>query len=175
MSFKLNQSGNLSLVKRDILKEMNQQLPLTSSTTLYTVDIPHIVEKVRSGKNYVKNMEFLQHKAFSFVPLPILGAITHLGSQGIFWKAFLVYIFPWMLDIAKVYCCIRIAQAFYQEKRGGREDGSALSSFLQYGKWYLFFWLLPIGVELLDEIGGTIFQDLQKTKLTDIPTGTEAK
>lgn len=92
--------------------------------------------------------------------IPILAVATGADS-GVFWETFLKYIFPWMIDIAKVFCAIKIAQAFYQENRGGREAGTGTSAFVTYGKWYLLFWMIPWGVELVDQIGEKMFTDLQ--------------
>jgi hypothetical protein len=69
------------------------------------------------------------------------------------------------MDIAKVYCAIKIAQAFYQENSGSKNGGSGMASFVTYGKWYLLFWLIPWGVELIDQIGGKMFSDLTNNKL----------
>lgn len=81
-------------------------------------------------------------------------------NQGIFWETFLQYIFPYMMDIAKVFCAIKIAQAFYTEKRGGRDEGTGMSAFVTYGKWYLLFSLLPWGVELIDQLGKQMINNL---------------
>jgi hypothetical protein len=144
MRFRL-QDGEMKLVDNNILGEMRQLVPFS---TAYIVDMPRIKETIKSkSKNFLKNTQF--------ATAPVV-----IGSQGVFWKAFLVYIFPWMLDIAKVYCAIRIAQAFYQEKRGGRDDGTGMGAVVTFGKWYLIFWLIPWAVELIDQIGGTMFNDL---------------
>lgn len=76
-------------------------------------------------------------------------------AVGVFWTAFMTYIFPWLLDIAKVYCAWKVVQGFYSEGKGlGKEGGrSGFGSLVYYGKWYLAFWLVPWGVELIDEIG----------------------
>lgn len=151
MKFRLN-DGVLKVVKNNPLEEMNKCLPLS---TAYIVDMPLIKKSVKDS--------FKGGKAFSFAPM-ILATAT-IGSGGVFWKAFLTYIFPWMLDIAKVYCAIRICQAFYQEKRGGRDEGTGFGALVTYGKWYLVFWLIPWGVELIDQIGGGMFNDLQKQSI----------
>jgi len=130
------------------LEVMQESLPLS---TAYIVDIPQIKESIKSGRAF-------KHMAYATVTV---------GSQGIFWKAFLIYIFPWMLDIAKVYCAIRICQAFYQEKRGGKEEGTGFGAIVTFGKWYLVFWLVPWAVELIDQIGGTMFNDLKDKGIFD--------
>jgi len=104
-------------------------------------------------------------KSSLLASIPVIGAVTLGDHQGIFWSAFLEYIFPWMLDIAKVYCLIRIAQAFYEEKRGGRDGGTGFQALIAHGKWYLIFWLLPIGVEMIDQLGQKIFEDMQGKKI----------
>jgi hypothetical protein len=148
----LRQAGN-------IIDDMRNALPFS---TAFMVDVPLMKERIKSkGKNFLKT------SSFAVAPVTV-------GSQGVFWKIFLVYIFPWMLDIAKVYCAIRVAQAFYQEKRGGRDEGTGFGALVQYGKWYLVFWLIPWGVELIDQIGGTMFNDLQKQGI-DIQTNSVPK
>jgi hypothetical protein len=88
----------------------------------------------------------------------VLAAIN--PENGIFWETFMKYIFPWFLDIAKVFCAIKVAQAFYQENRGGRDSGSGMGSLVIYGKWLLLFHLIPWGVTLIDQIGKQMFNDL---------------
>ena len=148
MKFIRDEKGNWELQKpKPITSQMNDVLPISSA---YMIDIPSIKMKMKKS---------IKGKSFAVAPV---------ASQGIFWKAFLVYIFPWMLDVAKVYCAIRVAQAFYQEKRGGRDDSSGLSALLTYGKWYLVFWLVPVGVELIDQIGSTMFNELKGTPIDAI-------
>jgi len=132
---------------RSIIEEMTSIAPIS---TAYIVDIPRAKESIKSG-NFLKNMNFA------------VAPITIGATKGVFWGAFLTYIFPWMLDIAKVFCAIKIAQAFYQERRGGRDEGTGMSALVQYGKWYLVFWLIPWGVTLIDEIGQQMFTDLVDT------------
>jgi hypothetical protein len=147
----VRKDGEMKLVADGILEEVKSQSPIS---TAYIVDMPRIKESIKSnGKNFLKNSQ-----------LAVAPAVT-IGSQGVFWKAFLVYIFPWMLDIAKVYCAIRIAQAFYQEKRGGRDEGTGLGAVVTYGKWYLIFWLIPWFTELIDQIGGQMFTQLHSQPL----------
>lgn len=153
LNYKLN-NGCLSLVKPDPYKEVIQSLPLYQS---YIIDIPTIK---RTLKYKFKTMHL------SVAPMPILGTVGIGSGGGVFWEAFLTYIFPWMLDIAKVLCAIKIAQAFYQEKRGGRDEGTGMGALVQYGKWYLIFWLIPWGVELIDQIGEKMFKDLQSKPLS---------
>lgn len=145
MKFRLVE-GQMSLIEReiDVMDVMRNSLPLS---TAFVVDLPLIKKSVKSG-SFLKNRNYA-------------GAVA-IGSKGVFWTAFLTYIFPWMLDIAKVYCAIRICQAFYQEKRGGRDEGTGFGALVSYGKWYLVFWLIPWGVELIDQIGGEMFKDLHK-------------
>lgn len=93
-----------------------------------------------------------------------------LVSGGIFWGIFLSYIFPVLLDIAKVFCAFKVAQAFYEERSGstGRDGKSGFQSLVYYGKWYLAFWMIPWGVELIDQFGGKMYNDLMSKKI--IPT-----
>ncbi|MDS7057011.1 hypothetical protein NXG04_06820 [Klebsiella pneumoniae] len=138
-----------SQVKTDGLTQMHEALPLTS--TAFIVDIPRTKESIHK---YVR--KGLGDGRFATVAM---------GGSGVFWSIFLKFIFPWMLDIAKVYCAIKIAQAFYEEKRGGREGGTGMQAVVQYGKWYLLFWGIPFLTELLDQIGGTMFNELKGNKI----------
>jgi len=84
-------------------------------------------------------------------------------AVGILWTAFSTYVFPWLLDIAKVYCAFMIAQGFYNEHKGisGRDGRSGFSSFVYYGKWLIAFHLIPFGVELLDQVGAKMLLDIK--------------
>ena len=146
--------GNEMKMKKSTktIKEVFEATPISSA---FMIDVPKIKRSIKSGS-------FLKNKAFSISPMFVLGATTGFGGGGIFWDAFVTNIFPYMLDIAKVFCAIKIAQAFYQEKRGGRDGDSGLSAIIQYGKWYLLFWGLPIIVEMLDQIGSQMFSNLKK-------------
>lgn len=106
----------------------------------------------------------------SAITVPVLATVGGMDvGAGVFWETFMKYIFPWMMDIAKVWCAIKIAQAFYQENQGGgmrgggSQGGGGMASFVTYGKWYLLFWMIPWGVELIDQIGGKMFNDLTTT------------
>lgn len=83
-------------------------------------------------------------------------------AVGVFWTAFMTYIFPWMLDIAKVYCAFQIAQSFYKENKGmgGKDGRTGFQSLVYFGKWYLAFWLIPWAVELIDQIGEKMNREL---------------
>ena len=81
-------------------------------------------------------------------------------QNGIFWETFMVYLFPWFLDIANVFCVIKIAQAFYQENRGGADKNSGIAAITLYGKWLLLFHLIPFFVKLIDEMGLRMVNDL---------------
>lgn len=152
MRFKLNANGEMALVGENIMETMRQSLPLS---TALIVDIPMVKETIKKkGKNFLTNSNF------AIAPFA-LGTVAPMESSGFFWDTFLTYIFPWMLDIAKVYCLVRIAQAFYEEKRGGKDSGTGFSALVQHGKWYLVFWLLPIGVELIDQVASNMFNQLQ--------------
>lgn len=88
--------------------------------------------------------------------------------EGIFWTAFLTYIFPWFMDIAKVYCAIMICQAFYKERQGGTgADGrTGMQALVYYGKWFIVFNLIPWLVELIDQVGGKMYQELRTQGLS---------
>lgn len=154
MSFKLKGSDLVWSKGENAVEVLQKSLPLS---TAYVVDVPLIKESIKAyAKKGLGDGRF---------------ATVTIGGSGIFWKAFLVYIFPWMLDIAKVYCAVKIMQAFYEEKRGGREGGTGFGALVQYGKWYLVFWLIPWGVELVDQLGGQMFSDLKTKGLNlDNPT-----
>lgn len=142
-------NGELQEVgNENIIQSMSNSFPLS---TAYVVDLPLIKDKIKS---YDKG------KLLTFAPLPIV-AVAGVGGAGIFWQAFMTYIFPYMLDIAKVFCAIKIAQAFYEERRGGREGGSGISAMVNYGKWYLLFVLMPWAVELIDQLGGKMLEELR--------------
>lgn len=149
MKFRLNNNGELALVnRRKVLDEMSQSFPLS---TAYIVDVPRIKESI-------KNMEFTKGKTMSIAFPLVLGVAT--SGTGVFWDTFMRYIFPWLMDIAKVYCVIKIAQGFYEEKRGGRDGGTGIGTLVTYGKWYLMFQLIPFGVELIDQLGSKMLNDL---------------
>lgn len=163
MKFVRNTGGEMILETGiGVLQEMKRVAPLSTSLI---VDIPEMKKSVKE-----KSKNFLTNKSFAFAPvLMFAGGIGDNG--GIFWNTFLQYIFPWMLDIAKVYCLVRIAQAFYQEKRGGRDGGTGFSALIEHGKWYLVFWCLPILVDLIDGVGHQMFNELHSgDNITDIPT-----
>lgn len=158
VKFIRNQEGQMVMeTGQSILQEMSRVAPLSTSLI---VDIPNMKESIKK-----RSKNFLTNTNFSVVPIWTLGTATQMTGGGLFWDTFLTYIFPWMLDIAKVYCLIRIAQAFYEEKRGGRDGGTGFSALVQHGKWYLVFWLLPLGVELIDQIAGTMFNEIQTKTL----------
>lgn len=144
----------MSLVNRasNFIADTRKSMPLS---TRYLVDKPS-VERIAKKKGF---------KTYSIAPMTLaMGASVATSGSGVFWDAFMEYIFPWMLDIAKVFCAIKVAQAFYQERRGGRDEGTGFGALVTYGKWYLVFWLIPWGVELIDEIGATMLNDLRSNK-----------
>jgi hypothetical protein len=158
MKFKFQDGKMIHEAGQNIMQDMKRVAPISTSLI---VDIPNIKETMKK-----KSKNFLKNSSFMFAPM-VLGTATSgtLQSGGLFWDTFLTYIFPWMLDIAKVYCLIRIAQAFYEEKRGGRDSGTGFSALIQHGKWYLVFWLLPLGVELIDQVASTMFNEIQTKTL----------
>jgi len=110
-------------------------------------------------KNKIKSAIYLDGKVMS-----IAISSTAIGG-GVFWTAFMKYIFPYFIDIAKVFCVIKIAQGFYNERRGGMDSGSGLGSLVTYSKWYLCFLLLPVFVNLVDQVGHKMLIDLQNNPL----------
>lgn len=163
MKFRYN-DGEMKLISDNVMQEMKRVAPLS---TALIVDIPSVKKSMKRNRQ-----NFLKNSSFSIAPIWVLGTATGVGADmagaGVFWDTFLTYIFPWMLDIAKVYCLVRIAQAFYKERRGGSDSGTGWSALLEHGKWYLIFWLLPIGVELIDQVGHKMFLDLHNKAI--IPT-----
>lgn len=152
MRFKANANGEMTLIQRHIFTEETSYL--TETATI--IDVPKI-------KKNILHMKFLEGKVLSVTPLLILGTITVSGGHaGVFWETFMKYIFPWFLDVAKVFCAIKIAQEFYNEKRGGSDQGTGFSGLVTYGKWLLLFHLIPWGVTLIDQIGATMLSDLNK-------------
>lgn len=150
MKFRMNETSTLTFVeKRNVVQEMKDYFPTYSC-----------IVDMREVKTYMKEMKFLNNKTFSIAPIA-LAIVAPTAGVGVFWSAFLQYIFPWVLDVGKVYCCIRIAQAFWQERRGGKDDASGMSAMLTHGKWYLCLWLLPLFVELVDGIGATMFENMR--------------
>ena len=153
MTFKLGSDGFLSFVDNS---------PLISKSLKEVPNVPLLqserIEK-KSILNRVSNMGNLG-KSYSLVPIPfVLATAVDISGAGVCWDAFMKYIFPHMLDIAKVFCALKIAQGFYQEKRGGRDEGTGFGSVVTYGKWYLIFWLVPFFVELIDQVGLKMISD----------------
>lgn len=84
-------------------------------------------------------------------------------ENGMFWEIFMQYIYPWFLDIANVFVAIKVAQAFYQENRGGSGSSSGsggMSALVVHAKWLLLFHLIPFFVKLVDEVGRKMTQEL---------------
>lgn len=88
---------------------------------------------------------------------------TAVYSVGILWTAFMTYIFPWLLDVAKVYCCFQIAMGFYKENKGmtGNGQRGGFQSIFYWGKWLIAIHLVPVGVDLLDAIGAHMMNDIK--------------
>ncbi len=151
MTFRLSETGSMSLIEG-----------CTKSSNFFTINSRRQHHNMESSKLSDK---LNNNKLYSFAPIPLVIATASATvggtSVGIFWDAFMNYIFPYMMDIAKVFCAIKIAQAFYQEKRGGRDEGSGVGAFVTYGKWYILFALMPWCVELLDQLGTKMLIDLR--------------
>lgn len=159
MTFKMGRNGKLRMVENGKVKKFESKQ--SKSSTAYIVDIPRIKESI-------KNMEFTKGKTMS-VALPlVVGTATGVGGAGVgvFYNTFMVYLFPYMLDIAKVYCIIKIAQGFYEERIGGKQGGSGLGNFVTYGKWLLLFHLIPFFILLVDQLGLKMMNDLQVNPIT---------
>ena len=143
------QITNGKVVKVDYVWSMPTDIK--SRRPLMEVPMANFVEKPKSKKGV-----YLRSSIMTVAPA------VAIASQGVFWNAFLTYIFPWMLDLSKVFCAIKIAQGFYQENRGGGDSNSGMGSIVKYGKWYLIFWCIPWLVTLIDQVGQQMFNDLTK-------------
>lgn len=134
---------------------VNGELKLINDKTIERIE--QIKTEVKEFKNSKKSI------LFSIAPTGIIlgNAVGAATGTGIFWNLFMQYIFPYLIDIAKVYCVIKIAQGFYEEKRGGRDSGSGFNTFVTYGKWLLLFHLIPFGVTLIDQLGEKMVTDLK--------------
>lgn len=87
---------------------------------------------------------------------------------GVFWSAFMTYIFPWCLDLAKVYVAWKIVQGFYSEGKGvegGKGGKGGFASLIHYGKWYIALSLIPWGVMLIDEVAHKMSVELMSHPL----------
>lgn len=144
MTFRLNGNGEMELVGEKIKKSMDEVRKVS----------PEPIRKVS---------KFSDNYAFSIAPvgMVVATAVANTTGAGVFWDAFMKYIFPYMLDIAKVFCAIKVAQGFYNEKRAGKDGGSGLETLVTYGKWYILFAIMPWAVELLDQLGNKMLMDLR--------------
>lgn len=138
-----------------------------TNSLVFKLDSDNKLKLVKKENREIKDVEIVKKKGnyfYSFFPTATLivgTAVANDVGAGIFWGTFMKYIFPYMLDIAKVFCAIKITQAFYQERRGGRDGGTGLEAVVTYGKWYMLFALTPWAVELLDELGVKMLSDLR--------------
>lgn len=150
MTFRLNGSGEMELVSEKIKKTINE------------------VRKV-NPKPIIKISKFSNNYAFSIAPvgMVVATAVANTAGAGVFWDAFIKFIYPWLLDIAKVFCAIKIAQGFYNEKRAGKDGGSGLETLVTYGKWLLFFHLVPFFVLLIDQLGLKMVNDLKVNPMNE--------
>lgn len=144
MTFRLNSNGEMELVGKKIKKAMNG------------------VKKV-SPEPIKKVSKFSNNYAFSIAPtgMVVATAVANTTSTGVFWDAFIQFVYPWFLDLAKVFCAIKIAQGFYEERRAGKDGGTGIGNFVHYGKFYLLFALIPWIVELIDEVGSKMLLELR--------------
>jgi len=144
MTFRLNNNGEMELVGEKIKKEMDEVRKVS----------PEPIRKVS---------KFSNNYAFSVAPMGMVvaTAVANTTGAGVFWDAFIQFIYPWFLDIAKVFCAIKIAQGFYEERRGGKDGGTGIENFVHYGKFYLLFALIPWIVELIDEVGSKMLLELR--------------
>lgn len=118
------------------------------STKKATKDI-HIITNSSKQKDVVAKSSLLAAAS----GLVMMNASGISVEAGLFWSMFMEYIYPWFVDLATVYAAIRIAMAFYEEQRGGRDSKNGFSSFVSYGKWLLLFHLIPFIVKLIDTVG----------------------
>lgn len=145
MTFRLGESGCLEFVEKEMKK--NDDI---IDDIIMAGDLPRSTSKYKT-------------MSYSIAPVSLMlgSAVGTYSGDGVFWDAFMTYIFPWLLDIAKVFCAIKVTQAFYMEKRGGRDEGTGMGAFVTYGKWYLLFWITPWAIELIDQIGSKMLFDLR--------------
>lgn len=150
MTFRLNGNREMELVGEKIKKEMNEVRKIS----------PEPIRRVS---------KFSNNYAFSIAPvgMVVATAVANTTGAGVFWDAFIKFIYPWLLDIAKVFCAIKIAQGFYNEKRAGKDGGSGLETLVTYGKWLLFFHLVPFFVLLIDQLGLKMVNDLKVNPMNE--------
>lgn len=150
MTFRLNGNGEMELIGETIKKEIDEVRKIS----------PEPIRKVS---------KFSNNYAFSIAPTGIVmaTAVANTTGAGVFWDAFIKFIYPWLLDIAKVFCAIKIAQGFYNEKRAGKDGGSGLETLVTYGKWLLFFHLVPFFVLLIDQLGLKMVNDLKVNPMNE--------
>lgn len=169
MKFQLDNLGELSLVS-DVINKVNvdetENLRDTLESKAVSVNWVNNENRIwnklgREVRNDFKG-KGLRSYSLAITPLVLLTAgATEVAGAGIFWDTFMKHIFPYFIDVAKVFCIIKIAQGFYSENRGGRDGGTGMGSLITYSKWYLCFLLLPVFVTLVDQIGHTMLQEIK--------------
>lgn len=84
-------------------------------------------------------------------------------SSGIVWDSFINYVYPWFLEVAKVFCIIKVAQTLYQNQSTGSRGGEATNfgAILSWGKWYAIFLFLPFVVELIEGASQDMLKQLR--------------
>jgi hypothetical protein len=128
-----------------------QEVMIPMAMPSYIIDLPLMKQRIKTFAS--------SNRMFSALP------VTAIVGQNVFWDAFQRFIFPWILDVSKVWCAIKICQGFYKEKRGmGGSDGDGgMSSLLTYGRWLILLYLVPFGVDLFDGIAKTMYNNLHSS------------
>lgn len=127
-------------------------------------------------KRDIKEIPMMPTKDISFKPtgtfakssmlagLSSMALMTSAGaSSGIIWDSFINYVYPWFLEVAKVFCIIKVAQTMYQNQSTGSRGGEATNfgAILSWGKWYAIFLFLPFVVELIEGASQDMLKQLR--------------
>jgi hypothetical protein len=167
-----NIHGELHYVGTSIMIDMDSLSPIG-----YTMFVNNeIAVSVEDGKRLVINSSNFQTIDIREIKASIkqawnrwfpFGERNTTFAVGILWACFMQYIFPWLLDVAKVYCAFQITMGFYKENKGitGKDGRSGFQSLVYWGKWLIAIHLIPIGVELLDQIGASMHDQLKNKPL----------
>lgn len=159
-SLKFNKSYNkVSYDTSNVIKWDFSNAPIISNNVVIE-ELPNNDKLIILPKKKQKLSELIASSIFVgasllFMNSTVASAESNGGvaSSGIFLPLFLQHIFPLMLDIASVYCVIRIGMDFYNAQRGGGRDSAGLGSVITHGKWLVFFYLIPFAIALLEELG----------------------